>query len=129
MTEIIRNIDEDKVLEMANKIISAVGELIEKNEMPEECTPMELKLAALVGMEKLTDSFQGLPAAIRLEELKESYLLFVQQYTKSDDVECDNCFGYGRIENPDVWSTVAEIDCPKCNGAGHTAKHNEKRVK
>lgn len=30
MTEIIRNIDEDKVLEMANKIMATGGGLIEK---------------------------------------------------------------------------------------------------
>lgn len=79
MVEIVRNIDEEKVIEMANKIILAVGELVEKDEMPHECTPMELKLAALVGMEQLTDTFKRLPAKYRIDELKISYLQFVKQ--------------------------------------------------
>lgn len=31
---------------------------------------------------------------------------------------CRNCFGYGRIENPDM-SIESEIDCPTCKGNGH----------
>ncbi len=35
---------------------------------------------------------------------------------------CSSCFGYGRIENPDIWSPKIEIDCPTCKGNGHIEK-------
>lgn len=35
---------------------------------------------------------------------------------------CGSCFGYGLIENPDVWSHIVEIYCPTCNGDGHIEK-------
>lgn len=34
---------------------------------------------------------------------------------------CSSCFGYGRIENPDM-SFESEIDCPTCKGDGHIEK-------
>jgi len=37
---------------------------------------------------------------------------------------CSNCFGYGRIENPDM-SIESEIDCPTCKGNGHIEKMND----
>lgn len=81
MSEIIRKINDEKVLAMANTFIASFKELAEKDKLPESCTPMELTLAAMIAGESFTGGFR-LPSGIKMDEIKASYLQFVGQCKK-----------------------------------------------
>ena len=89
MTQIKRDINNDKVVDIANSLLSKVDDVFDLPEFPKSFTPAEFAIASILMAKEIEKRVNpmSVPSAIYLDEFTKSYTEFIRLINAENNVQ------------------------------------------